>query len=106
MSNISNSVFIGPIPIDEALFLDPPKKDWKDFHDFLLLKIWDREASKLAQQYNVNYFSTVNAARKYKRCRCDGMHFGSYSKLWNCNSSRFIWKHELCIQAKSLSLIT
>lgn len=35
LATIPRSVFIGPTPVDRAVFLDPPKHDWRQFDDTL-----------------------------------------------------------------------
>ena len=93
-----NSIFVGPIQIDESLFLSPPKRDWNDFDDFSLLPLWHTQAKALATNHGVRYFDTQNIVNQHKKCRCDGMHFGSAYKAWNCTSSIHLWRHEMCRQ--------
>lgn len=96
--NCVNSVLIGPISLDESLFMSPAKHDWRNFDDFSLLHLWHQQAKTLAARHGITYFDTQQLVRRHEKCRCDGMHFGSAFHQWNCTSSRHLWRHEICRQ--------
>ncbi len=97
-TNCINSVFVGPITVDETLFLSPPKRDWQHFESLQLLHLWQQHAKALARRYGVRYFDTDAIVLRHPRCRCDGMHFGSAYSEWNCTSTRHLWRYEICRQ--------
>lgn len=97
-NNCTNSIFIGPTPVEASIFMSPPKHDWRHFDDFSLLDLWHKEAEVLAAHHNVRYFDTHEIGRQHAKCRCDGMHFGSAFPEWNCTSSLHLWRYEMCRQ--------
>ena len=100
----TTTIFIGPTPLDDALFMHPAKHDWREFHDTRLLFLWDDIGARQARRFGVPYFSTAEGVARHPRCRCDGMHFASQFIEWNCSKAR-VWVLHMCSFAASMAKV-
>lgn len=86
------AVYVNAPVIDEPiLFLDPPKGDWDDFYDFSLLKLFGYSDANLCKEHGIPLLDALFVTLNCAGIRCDGMHYGSDFKEWNCSSSISVW---------------
>jgi hypothetical protein len=80
-------VYVGAMTTEQQMFLTPAKKDWDVFHDFSLLKAWavvDREETR---RHGIPLLDVAALASQCPGLKCDGMHFASQFKSYDCCSS-------------------
>ena len=90
-------VFVGTTLVDShVIFLDPPKHDWDEFHDFGLASVMARAELDVEHEFrqhrdSVSFLRPSELARACPGARCDGMHYDSHSKADQCYSSMSLW---------------
>ena len=89
-------VYVGTMSVDGmTVLMRPPKEDWADFADFSLPVLWDSTETQIfdggAFGPALSHLRPSALAARCPGIRCDGLHFGSDFKEFNCHSTVNLW---------------